>query len=76
MGAIGPQRQCDCAVSDGDGGRVESTGRQLDTKGNVHDGHCKFDIKHIVDDGLFVLVSLFNLVESKQEVDQSGKLAG
>ena len=76
VGAIGPQRQCDCAAGDGDGGSVEGTGRQSDTKGDIHGGHSKVGIKHIVDDGLFVLVSLFNLVESKQEIDQSGKLAG
>lgn len=75
VGAIGPQRQCDCAASDGDGGCVESTGRQLNTKGNIHGGHSNVGIKDIVDDGLFV-PSLFNLVESKQEEDQSGKLAG
>lgn len=72
MGAIGSQRQCDCAASDGDGGCVEGTGRQLDTKGDIHGGHSNVGIKDVVDDGLFVL-SLFNLVESKQEED---KLAG
>lgn len=65
MSAIGLQRQCDCAASDGDGGSVEATGSQLDSEGDIHNSHIRLRVKHIIDDGLLVLVSLFNLVKSK-----------
>lgn len=65
LSAIGLQRQCDCASSDGDGGSVQATGSQLDSEGDVHNGHIRLRVKHIVDDGLLVLVSLFNLVKNK-----------